>query len=81
MKEKSLIKHLLDFYFIEKIYPTDANFILIKVDNANKRYQQFLDNGIVVRNRSNQSLCENCLRITIGTKEENLNLIETLKSF
>ena len=76
-----LIEELLNFSFIEKIYPTDANFILIKVDNADKRYQQFLVNGIVIRNRSNQPLCENCLRITIGTKEENLNLIETLKSF
>jgi histidinol-phosphate aminotransferase len=72
---------LLNVSFIEKIYPSDANFLLIKVDDANKRYQQFLDNGIVIRNRSNQPLCENCLRITIGTKEENLNLIETLKSF
>ncbi|WP_264558727.1 histidinol-phosphate transaminase [Flavobacterium sp. N2270] len=76
-----LIEELLNFSFIEKIYPTDANFILIKVDNADKRYQQFLVNGIVIRNRSNQPLCENCLRITIGTKEENLNLIETIKSF
>uniref|UniRef100_UPI004049C30F histidinol-phosphate transaminase n=1 Tax=Flavobacterium sp. TaxID=239 RepID=UPI004049C30F len=76
-----LIEELLNFSFIQKIYPTDANFILIKVDDANKRYQQFLDNGIVIRNRSNQPLCENCLRITVGTKEENLNLIEILKTF
>ena len=81
IERKKLKNALLNYSFIEKIYPTDANFILIKVDDANKRYQQFLDNGIVVRNRSNQPLCENCLRITIGTKEENLNLIETLKSF
>jgi histidinol-phosphate aminotransferase len=80
-EKKKLKDALLNFSFIEKIYPSDANFLLIKVDDANKRYQQFLDNGIVVRNRSNQPLCENCLRITIGTKEENLNLIETLKSF
>ncbi|WP_320814799.1 histidinol-phosphate transaminase [Flavobacterium sp.] len=81
IERKKLKNALLNFSFIEKIYPTDANFILIKVDDANKRYQQFLDNGIVVRNRSNLPLCENCLRITIGTKEENLNLIETLKTF
>jgi histidinol-phosphate aminotransferase len=81
IERKKLKNALLNYSFIEKIYPTDANFILIKVDNANKRYQQFLDNGIVVRNRSNQPLCENCLRITVGTKEENLNLIETLKTF
>jgi histidinol-phosphate aminotransferase len=81
IERKKLKNALLNYSFIEKIYPTEANFILIKVDDANKRYQQFLDNGIVVRNRSNQPLCENCLRITVGTKEENLNLIETLKTF
>lgn len=80
IERKKLKNALLNYSFIEKIYPTDANFILIKVDDANKRYQQFLDNGIVVRNRSNQPLCENCLRITVGTKEENLNLIEILKT-
>lgn len=66
--------------FITKIYSSDANFILVKVDNAAIRYQQFLENGIVVRNRSNQPLCENCLRISIGTKEENKKIIEFLKN-
>lgn len=75
-----LIKQLLQVNFIKQIYPTDANFILIKVDNANLRYQQLLEKGIVVRNRSTQPLCYNCLRITIGTKEENDQLINTLKS-
>lgn len=81
MEREKLQNALLNNPFIEKIYPTDANFLLIKVDDANKRYQQFLEKGIVVRNRSNQPLCENCLRITIGTKEENLHLMETLKTF
>ncbi|RXR18998.1 histidinol-phosphate transaminase [Flavobacterium amnicola] len=75
-----LLKQLLQVNFIEKIYPTDANFILVKVDDANFRYQQLLEKGIVVRNRSTQPLCSNCLRITIGTKEENEQLINTLKS-
>lgn len=66
--------------FVEKIYPSDANFILIKVDDANFRYQQFLDNGVVVRNRSNQPLCENGLRISIGTQEETEQIIELLKT-
>lgn len=79
-ERKKLEEALLKIEFVEKIFPSDANFLLIKVDDANKRYQQFLDNGIVIRNRSNQPLCDNCLRITIGTKEENLKLIETLKS-
>ena len=64
--------------FVEKIYKSDANFLLVKVDNADLRYNQLLENGIVVRNRSNQPLCQNCLRITIGTKNENTSLIKTL---
>jgi len=64
--------------FVEKIYKSDANFLLIKVDNADLRYNQLLKNGIVVRNRSNQPLCQNCLRITIGTINENTSLIKTL---
>ena len=80
LEKEFLFKHLLQINFIEKIYESDANFILIKVDNANKRYQQLLENGIVVRNRSSQPLCENCLRITIGTAAENLKLINTLKA-
>lgn len=75
-----LIKQLLEVNFVEKIYPTDANFILIKVDDANKRYLQLLKKGIVVRNRTSQVLCTNCLRITIGTPVENNQLITTLKS-
>lgn len=74
-----LFKHLLQVGFVEKVYPSDANFILIKVDNASKRYQQLLENGIVIRNRTSQPMCENCLRITIGTAAENLKLINTLK--
>lgn len=66
--------------FIETIYPSDANFLLVKVDGANLRYQQLIENGIVVRNRTKEPLCENCLRITVGTKEENKKLIETLKN-
>ncbi len=78
-KEISL-KALVEVDFIKKIYPTDANFILIKVDNAEKRYAQLLENGIVVRNRSSQPLCRNTLRITIGTNSENKKLITTLKT-
>ncbi|REG97929.1 histidinol-phosphate transaminase [Flavobacterium aquicola] len=66
--------------FVEKIYPTEANFILIKVDDANKRYDELIDKGIVIRNRTTQPLCENTLRLTIGTEEENKKLMEALKS-
>ncbi|MFH6988090.1 histidinol-phosphate transaminase [Flavobacterium collinsii] len=78
-QREELIKVLLQVSFIEKVYPTEANFVLIKVDDANKRYKQLIERGIVIRNRSSQPLCENCLRLTIGTEEENIKLIEALK--
>ncbi len=79
-ERNKLIDALSKCEFVEKIYPTDANFILIKVDDANFRYQQFIENDVVVRNRSNQPLCENCLRISVGTKEETDQIIELLKT-
>jgi histidinol-phosphate aminotransferase len=79
-ERENLIKSLAEISFVEKIFPTDANFILIKVDNAEKRYNQLIQKGIVLRNRSNQALCENCIRITIGTSKENEKLIENLKT-
>mgnify|MGYP003600109798 FL=1 len=81
VERNKLIEALSKCEFVEKIYPSDANFILIKVDDANFRYQQFTENGVVVRNRSKQPLCENCLRISIGTKEETEQIIELLKTF
>lgn len=65
--------------FIEKIYESDANFILIKVDDATKRYNELIAKGIVIRNRTTQPLCENTLRLTVGTKKENEKLILTFK--
>jgi len=78
-EREKLIKVLKAIPFIEKIYPTDANFILIKVDDANKRYKGLIKQGIVVRNRTKQPLCENCLRITVGTLSENKKLMYALK--
>ncbi|MBT8302807.1 MAG: histidinol-phosphate transaminase [Maribacter sp.] len=78
-QKSSLLKVLSEIDFIEEIYPSDANFVLVRVDNANRRYRQLLDRGLVVRNRTNQPLCENTLRFTIGTKSENLKLISALK--
>lgn len=63
---------------IRKVYPSDANFILAKVDDADKRYRQLISQGIVVRNRSGQALCDNCLRFTVGTPAENKQLIKIL---
>ena len=65
--------------FIEKVYPTDSNFLLIKVDDAAKRYKQLIEYGVVIRNRTNEPLCENCLRISVGISEENEKLLRTLK--
>ena len=66
--------------YIEKVYPSDGNFLLIKVDDATKRYNQLLKAGVVVRNRTTEALCENCLRISVGICEENQILLNALKS-
>ena len=79
-QREQLLKVLLDVKFVKKIYPTEANFILIKVDDANKRYDELIAQGIVIRNRTTQPLCENCLRLTIGTEPENKKLIEALQA-
>jgi histidinol-phosphate aminotransferase len=63
---------------VEKVYPSDANFVLVKVRGANELYRWLLDQEIVVRNRSMVTLCEDCLRITVGTPSENRKLIELL---
>jgi histidinol-phosphate aminotransferase len=75
-----LVAKLKTISIIEIIYPSDANFLLVKVDNATKRYNELIEKGIVVRNRANQPGCENCLRFTVGTKLENEKLIEALKT-
>lgn len=61
---------------VQKVYPSDANFILIKVPKATDLYQFLLEKGIVVRDRSRVELCEGCLRITVGTEEENTQLVD-----
>ena len=66
--------------YIEKVYPSDGNFLLLKVDDATKRYNQLIEYGVVIRNRTTQPLCENCLRISVGICEENQSLIRALKS-
>ena len=81
-EREKLANALASCFFVKKIYPSDANFILIKVDDANKRYDELLRHGIVIRNRTTQLGCENCLRISLGTPAENkqlLTLLNTLK--
>ena len=63
------------------IYPSDANFILVKTENPKEIYQYFVERGIIVRDRSKVELCEGCLRITVGTPQENKLLTEAFKNF
>ncbi len=76
-----VVSELSKLYFVKKIFPSDANFILVKVNDANKLYEYLAQNEIVVRNRTNEDLCENCLRITIGTQNENELLLSKLKNY
>lgn len=67
--------------YCQKVYPSDANFLLVKVTDANRLYRYLVEQGIIVRNRSTQPLCQNCLRITVGTREENTKLLAALRNF
>jgi len=77
--KEALAMQLSSLKGIQKVYPSDANFLLVKMENASSIYQKLIGQGIVLRDRSKVVLCEDCLRITIGTKEENQKLIQTLK--
>ncbi|MCS6821066.1 MAG: histidinol-phosphate transaminase [Microscillaceae bacterium] len=76
-----LVDSLVKFQFIEYIYPSDANFLLVKVKNAQDLFAYLIKKQIIVRNRSNVVLCENCLRITIGTAHENAMLLQVLAQY
>jgi histidinol-phosphate aminotransferase len=78
-ERENLRKTLDSLTVVKKIYPSDSNFLLVKVDDANKVYSYLVENEIIVRNRNTVSLCEGCLRITVGTPEENRLLVESLK--
>lgn len=80
-QREDLIQLLSELSIVETIYPSDANFLLVKVSDAKGIYNFLLERGIVVRDRSKVELCEGCLRITIGTPEENNKLIKELKDF
>lgn len=77
-QKKYLESRLKNIPSVRKIYPSDANFILVKIDNAHEKYLGLIDKNVIVRDRSRVALCEDCLRITIGTHEENKTLIEQL---
>ena len=80
LKERTvLVEALKQLSIVQHIYPTDSNFVLVKVNDANATYNYLVDKGIIIRNRSTISLCLGCLRITVGTPEENRILIKALQ--
>jgi histidinol-phosphate aminotransferase len=80
-EREALVKSLVQLPQVEKVFPSDANFVLAKIQSATAVYNYLKDKGIIVRNRSNVILCEDCLRITVGTPSENEQLIQALKSY
>lgn len=82
LSQREILKDLLlSLPIVVKIYPSDANFLLTKVADANAIYMYLQGKGIIVRNRNRVTLCSNCLRITVGTPEENAELYNTLKEY
>jgi histidinol-phosphate aminotransferase len=81
LNERTLIETALQEYpCVKQVYPSDANFILLRVEDPNATYGHLVKQGIIVRNRSNIALCEGCIRITVGTPEENNALLEALNT-
>ncbi len=82
IKQKQFLKtELNNFSFVEKVFESDANFLLVKVRDASALYKYLADKKVVVRNRSSEVMCDNCLRITIGTDHENILLLDVLKNY
>jgi histidinol-phosphate aminotransferase len=81
VQKKMLLNEMSNFSFVKKVYPSDANFFLLKVKDAEGLYTYLSENEIVVRNRSKDSGCDNCLRITVGTPEENKQLLNLFKNY
>lgn len=69
------------FPFVKHVYPSDANFLLVRFDDADAVYDHLIGDGIIVRNRNRVKGCEGCLRITIGLKEENEKLLKSLGTY
>ncbi|GIK69922.1 MAG: histidinol-phosphate aminotransferase [Bacteroidota bacterium] len=82
VSQKEIMQKVLETLpFTEKVYPSDANFLLVKFLDSEKIFTHLLEQKIIVRNRSNVQLCSGCLRISVGTMDENLKLLEVLKNF
>jgi histidinol-phosphate aminotransferase len=76
-----LAKDLLAIPIVQKIYPSDANFLLMQVTEPKPLYKYLLEKGIVVRDRSSVELCAGCLRITVGTPAENVSVVNAIKNW
>lgn len=76
-----LMKGLVELPMVQKVHPSDANFVLVKISNATEVYNYLKEKGIIVRNRSNVLLCEDSLRITVGTPDQDQQLLEALKAY
>ncbi|GAA4328738.1 histidinol-phosphate transaminase [Flaviaesturariibacter amylovorans] len=76
-----LVRGLSEVPGVERVFPTDANFVLVRIREATRVYEYLRDRGIIVRNRSNVLLCDDCLRITVGTPQQDAQLLTALKEF
>ena len=82
IQERSrMINSIMQLSLCQKVFPTDANFFLVRVTDAQRIYDYLVERGIIVRNRTNVTLCRDCLRITIGTKNENSQLLAALRQY
>ncbi len=80
-EREKMAKYLAKLHFVTKIYPSDSNFLLITMNDAKSIYKYLVENGIIVRDRSKIHLCDNSLRITIGTMDEDIVLLQALKDY
>lgn len=80
-ERQRLMQAFQDLPLCEQVFRTDANFFLARVTDAQRIYDYLVDRGIIVRNRNRVTLCQNCLRITIGTRSENAELLAALRQF
>ena len=80
-ERKRLAEVLPRYSFVEKVFPSDANFLLVRVDDANELYDYLLEKGIIVRNRTRVPGCAGCLRLTVGLPAENEALLNALENY
>lgn len=79
-QRRYIMDNLIQLYMIDRIFPSDTNFVLVRFKNSKSVFDRLIQSGIIVRDRSKALHCENCLRFTVGTESENKRLIEKLKT-